>query len=52
LPASREPATAQKLTELAIEPVGSTMAEFADVMNAERISYRDALIITNLLKKE
>jgi tripartite-type tricarboxylate transporter receptor subunit TctC len=49
---AREPATAQKLTELAIEPVGSTMAEFADVMNAERISYRDALIITNLLKKE
>ena len=49
---AREPAMTQKLTELGIEPVGSTVAEFAEVMNAERNSYRDALIITGLLKRE
>jgi tripartite-type tricarboxylate transporter receptor subunit TctC len=49
---AREPTMAQKLTELGIEPVGSTAAEFAEVMDAERTSYRDALIIADLLKKE
>lgn len=48
---AREPAMAQKLTELGIEPVGSTPTEFADVINVEHKSYRDALKTTGLLKE-
>lgn len=48
---AREPAMAQKLTELGIEPVGNTAAEFADVIRTEQASYREALKTTGLLKE-
>jgi tripartite-type tricarboxylate transporter receptor subunit TctC len=48
---ARDRAMAQKLTELGIEPVGDTPAEFAEVMRSEQASYRDALRITGLLKE-
>ena len=48
---AREPAMGQKLTELGIEPVGNTPAEFADVIRAEHASYREALKTTGLLKE-
>jgi tripartite-type tricarboxylate transporter receptor subunit TctC len=48
---AREPAMAQKLTELGIEPVGNTPTEFADIMRAEHSSYREALKTTGLLKE-
>jgi tripartite-type tricarboxylate transporter receptor subunit TctC len=48
---ARDPAMAQKLTELGIEPVGNTPAEFADVIRTEHASYREALKTTGLLKE-
>jgi len=48
---ARDPALVQKLTELGIEPVGSTPEEFADVIGTERASYREALRTTGLLKE-
>jgi tripartite-type tricarboxylate transporter receptor subunit TctC len=48
---AREPAMAQKLTELGIEPVGNTPTEFTDIMRAEHTSYREALKTTGLLKE-
>ena len=42
---------AQKLTELGIEPIGNTPAEFADVVRVEHASYREALKTTGLLKE-
>lgn len=48
---AREPAMAQKLTELGIEPVGNTPAEFADVIRVEHASYREALKTAGLLKE-
>jgi len=48
---ARDPAMAQKLKELGIEPVGNTPAEFAEVIRTERGSYREALKTTGLLKE-
>jgi tripartite-type tricarboxylate transporter receptor subunit TctC len=48
---ARDPAMAQKLTELGIEPVGNTPTEFADVIRTEHASYREALKTTGLLKE-
>ena len=48
---ARDPTMAQKLTELGIEPVGNTPAEFADVIRVEHAGYRDALKTTGLLKE-
>jgi hypothetical protein len=39
-----------KLTELGIEPVGNTTAEFVDIIRAEQKGYREALVATGLIK--
>jgi hypothetical protein len=55
MPAGSAPASARRCVRQVLQPwaaEGSDAAEFAEVMDAERTSDRDALIIADLLKKE
>jgi tripartite-type tricarboxylate transporter receptor subunit TctC len=47
---ARDPSMVVKLTELGIEPVGNTTAEFVDIIRAEQKGYREALVATGLIK--